>query len=225
MDGNSSALERATQLAYGLSKTLVPAVDPATVSTIAKIPFKVLLLRELFAYRLAELSISACDLFRDSRNIAATTLTRGALEAVAGLFFLDRRTRKCLDQKTLGNFSEFVNRLLLGSRHPKAKYEAYNVLNAIDELAKVIPGFRRAYDMCSEFAHPNADGLINSYGRMDHETLLFNLDPRKYQAPLEGIVSTLAAGLEFFIHVYDEMPLYLPEFAKLCEAKLALGEV
>lgn len=224
MDGNASALERATQLATGLSKALAPAVDPATVSKVAKIPFKVLLLRELFAYRLAELSTSACDLFSDGRNIAATTLTRGALEAVAGLFFLDRRTRKCLDQKALGYFSEFVNRLLLGSRNPKAKYEAYNVLNAIDELDKLIPSFRRAYDMCSEFAHPNADGMINSYGRMDHQTLLFNLDPRKYQPPVDGIVPVLAAGLELFIHVYDEMPAYLPGFAKLCEAELTRSQ-
>lgn len=220
MQGWPSSLERATQLAYGLSKALAPAVDPATVSTVAKIPFKTLLLRELFAYRLAELSTSACDLFRDGRNIAATTLTRGALESVAGLFFLDLRTRKCLDQKALGDFPKFIDRLLLGSRDPKAKHQAHNVLNAIDDLNKLIPGFRGAYDMCSEFAHPNADGMINSYGRMDRETLLFNLDPRKYQIPVDGIVPNLAAGLEFFIRVYDKMPAYLPEFAKLCEVSI-----
>jgi hypothetical protein len=109
---------------------------------------------------------------------------------------------------------------MLGSRSPGSKHQAYNVLNAVDELDKQISGFRSAYDTCSEFAHPNADGLLNSYGRIDRETLLFELNPKKYQIPVEGIVPFLAVGLELFIDVYNEMPDSLLEFAKLCETEL-----
>jgi hypothetical protein len=106
MEMQPNTLERALELAFILSNSLSPAVDPATVSKTAKIPFKALLLRELLAYRLAELSTSACELFRDGRTIAATILTRAALEAVAWLFVLDKRVGKCLAKKALGNFPD-----------------------------------------------------------------------------------------------------------------------
>lgn len=128
--------------------------------------------------------------------------------------------QKCVEVKDLGTFPEFINRVVLGSRQPDTKHQAYNVLNAIDELDKAIPGLRRAYDTCSEFAHPNPDGLINSYGRFDPKARLFNLDPKNYQVPLEAIVPLLAAGLELFVDVYGRMPDRLLEFAKLCEAEL-----
>jgi hypothetical protein len=220
-----NALERATQLASALSQSLAPAVDPATVSVTAKIPFKVLLLRELFAYRVAELGVSACELFHVGRTIGAIILTRAALESVSGLYMLDRRVKKCLEEKSLGGFPTFVSRLLLGSRSPDAEHKAYNVLDAIDEVDKLISGYRAAYDRCSEFAHPNADGMINSYGRMDRKTLLFNLDPKKYQVPVDGIVPILAGSLELFIQLYNAMPSYLLDFAKLCEAALKTDEV
>src|SRR5438094_8724850 len=88
MPPDINALERATQVARLLSASLPAAVDPATVSTKAKIPFKALLLRELFLYRLAEISNAACELFHDGRMIGATILTRACLEAVAWLFVL-----------------------------------------------------------------------------------------------------------------------------------------
>jgi hypothetical protein len=222
MQTQPNALERAIELSCILSHSLAPAVDPATVSKTAKIPFKVLLLRELLAYRLSELSTSACELFRNGHTIAATILTRAALEAVAWLFVLDQRIRKCLANETLGSFSNFIDRLMLGSRSPESEHQAYNVLNALDELDKQLSGFRHAYDTCSEFAHPNADGLINSYARMDHTTLLFDLHPKKHQIPIEGIVLFLAAGLELFIEVYNKMPDNLLKFAKLCETELGV---
>ncbi len=224
METTSDALQRATELASILSKSLAPAVDPRTVSRLAKIPFKALLLRELLMYRVAELSTNACELFRSGQTIAATTLTRAALEPIAWLFVLDRRIQKCLDEKDLGTFPDFVNRLLFGGRGPDDELKAYNILNALDEVDKHIPHFRVAYDTCCEFAHPNADGMIRSYGRMDRETLLFNLDPKKYQIPVDGIVPILAAGLEMFIDIYDRMPPYLLDFAKLCEADIRSGE-
>lgn len=220
MPPDINALERATQVARVLSASLPAAVDPATVSTKAKIPFKALLLRELLLYRIAEVSNAACELFHDHRLIGATILTRACLEAVAWLFVVDRRIQKCLDAKALGTFPDFIDRVVLGSRQPDAEHQAYNVLNAINELDEAIPGFRHAYDTCSEFAHPNADGLIGSYGRFDPKTFLFNLDPKKYQVPVDGIVPFLAAGLELFLHVYERMPDRLLEFAKLCEAEL-----
>ena len=220
MPSDINALERATQVARLLSASLPAAVDPATVSTKAKIPFKALLPRELFLYRLAEISNAACELFHDGRMIGATILTRACLEAVAWLFVLDLRIQKCIETKSLRTFPDFINRLLLGSRQTNAKHQAYNVLNAIDELNEAIPGFRRAYDTCSEFAHPNVDGVMASYARFDPKTLLFHLDPKKYQVPVDGIVPFLAAGLELFLHVYERMPDRLLEFAKLCEAEL-----
>lgn len=224
MQYESEALSTASALATALSQSLAPAVDPRTVSRTAKLPFNVLVLRELLAYRVAELSTSACDLFRSGRMIAVTSLTRGALEGIAWLFVLERKISACLDRRALGTFGTFLNRLLLGSREAGAEHEAYNVLNALDEIGAALPGFRDAYDRCSEFAHPNADGMIHSYGRMDRENRIFNLDAHKYQIPVDGIVPILAGGLEVFIHTYNNMPPRLIEFAKLCEGDLMKGE-
>ena len=220
----SKALQDATRLAYALSQSLASCADPRTVSRVAKIPFKALLLREFLAYRVAEVSTSACDLFSSGRTIAATILTRSAIEGIAWLLVLDWKIRKALQENAVGTTGDFIDRLLLGSRAPDAEHTAYNVLNAIDEVDKRMPGFRAIYDTCSEFAHPNADGMMHSYGRPDHETLIFNLDPKAYQVPVDGIAPFLAGGLDLFIDTYNGMPPHLEKFARLCEGELNNGE-
>ncbi|MBI1814686.1 MAG: hypothetical protein HYR72_06900 [Deltaproteobacteria bacterium] len=214
------ALKSATILSQALSHSLALVADPAAALSRSKIPAKVLLLRELYAYRLAELATSACDLFRDGSVVAATVLTRSALEVVAWLFSVDRKTRKCLENDAVGTLDEFLNRLLFGSRTQGAECKAYNVLDAIDEIDKMIPSFRSAYDLCSEFAHPNADGVLHSYGRYDKETIIFNLDPKKHQPPVDGIVPILAGGLGFFMGTYTNMASYLAELVALCEREI-----
>lgn len=216
----SDSLDEARRLASALSDSLAPAVDPAAVSLTAKIPFKALLLRELLSYRVAELSTVACELFESRRNISGILQTRAALESISWLFFLDRRMKKCLKRGDLDHFATFIDRLLFGSRSKETKHQAYNVLDAINAVNEEIPAFLNAYEMCSEFAHPNADGMIHSYARMDRETILFHLDTQKHQVPLDGVVPILAGGLELFIHVYNGMPDYLPQFARLCEEGL-----
>ncbi len=217
---DAELLAYAENLSQRLVGSLPSTVDPAAISVTAKIPFKVVSLREALLHRAAELAGVACDLFRRNRVVSAFLITRGLLETAAVLCDLRDRVVGAIDTSMLSELDDFLMRALMGSRETNAKIQALNVMTIVDRVAKKTTFYRNSYDTLSEFAHPNWSGVLASYSKHDAKNLLVNLgaDVAK-MSPRIGL-PILIGVLEAFIFCYKDLGLRLPDFIKLCEQSL-----
>ena len=156
-----------------------------------KEPYLALTLREALIWRVEELGATACATIRAEKYGSATLVVRALIETCAILSQL----RELLDGRTGVNddVRAKLYRMLFGARNNAALPDAINVLTFIDHLQKRFPGTRvaRAYDLFSEYAHPNWAGVAGLYATMDHklyETRFGTKDQPHFRASLTDAV-------------------------------------
>jgi len=226
MDKVELMLESATQQFEELRLALVREVDPASISTISKIPFKILLARETLLYRAVDLGEASCMCFKENNIVSGACLSRAFQETIAVLFYVNRKSKKAILDKDLHHLDEYTMKVLMGSKDDKSRPDPVNILTMIDRIDKEIPKFRAIYDKLSEIAHPNWHGTLGIYSSRDKERLMTTLGTN---IRLENItrgqgVSALIAGLEVLVFVYDEFAKFLPQLIQICENDIEQNE-
>jgi hypothetical protein len=213
-----TTIERATALAEMLSASLVKEIDIRALGMPSKLPFKAVTVRELLAHRLAELSVTAVELFKSGRVVSAILLTRAALETTSTLFVLSARIHESLKRRDLSGVDESLMKMLFGGRSEMAPERAINVLSHLDKMDKKYEGTRWWYDELSEYTHPNFPGLMGSYGNIDEEEFIVHLgiNERTEEAGIKFGVSALCSCLEVAVYIYNQMGGPLGEFCLLC---------
>ena len=175
---NIALLKEANKLCENIRQNLPNVADPAAVSIESKIPFKVLSIRELMLWRISDISDSAHELYKNEEIVSAIILTRSVMESVSVLFVLLEKLEKALEEDSIERLDDDVMRLLLGGRLEDSYFQSFNIITLIDKLDKWSNGFRKAYDELSEFAHPNWSGCLGSYGKIDEEKFLLELNSK-----------------------------------------------
>ena len=99
-------LQKGLKLSAQLKACRPPRVDPATISTKAKIPFKALCIREVLLYRVSELAEVALMCYQQNQLVAAATLTRALLESVALLYWLYKELTAAVAEKSTGKIDD-----------------------------------------------------------------------------------------------------------------------
>lgn len=192
-------------------------VDPASVSTIAKAPFKALSIREITYQRNLELAHSARILFKNKQYLSAFIISRSVIETTAITVYLYFLLKKSTDNFDLKAVDEELMKLLLGGRRNFTSLQSTNIVTIIDKINKKVPVVREMYDMLSEYTHPNWSGCQGAFGRIDKENVLLKLGPSSdFLNPMIGI-PVLIATLELFEHYYNKIPDVLKIFSQLCE--------
>ncbi|MBW2605065.1 MAG: hypothetical protein JRE28_12245, partial [Deltaproteobacteria bacterium] len=108
-------IEICKELVALFKNNLPSRVDPASLTWESKIPWKAMALREALLYRVAELSESAIDLYeKGNRTISAFIITRAVHETTALFYSFYERLEKVTSSRFLGDFDEFIMRLLFG---------------------------------------------------------------------------------------------------------------
>jgi hypothetical protein len=211
-------LNHGMELSARLKASLPPRVDPATISTRAKIPFKALCIREVLLYRVSELADTAIACFRQDQLVAAATLTRALLESVALFYWLYKEVRAAVETGATGRIDEFLGRAMVGTRNESTPLLAHNVMNAIDAVTGDIDYYRKVYEELCEIAHPNWAGGLGAYGKLNTEMIWYELGTSRLPRLL--ILGPLVWSLELFIEFYSRIIPDLKKFAKLCEDEL-----
>lgn len=199
------ALDRAKELSALITNCLPEKVEAAALTLNSKLPFKALCLRELLLHRVAELAATAVTLFEARKSVAAAVLTRSIVETVAVVYDLDRALTRFNEDKDSKTFDSFLTQALLGSKRPDSLYQAKNVLTLIGHVDKVVPGFRKSYDILSEIAHPNHSGMLGSFGQFDERTLALNLGTRERSLAFDSGTTALSGSLSMFHSLYNDM--------------------
>ena len=195
-------IEDARQVAKSFRASLPDQVSAASLTLKSKTPFKALVLREALIHRVSSLSDGAISEFDAGRWVSATVLVRGVVETTALLFTLNRRVSRALRDKSDDDLTEFLRRTMVSSRTEPSLPESINVLNFIDAVEKEFPGFRRQYEVLSEYAHPNWCGVLGAFSKLDRETHTVSF--KAFEAtPAKTNIAGLMSALVVAEYVYN----------------------
>lgn len=143
-----------------------------------KAPFRCWLLREAVFWRATDLLTQSHALYAQGHALGARILLRSAFETVSVLIYLNQLIQQVLDGSL--DFHEFGTKtsvLLLGSRDGSTKHQSINIVTILKKCDRRYPGIERLYAALSESAHPNYEGLLAGYSKVDreeHETRFSN---------------------------------------------------
>ena len=155
-------LRKGLLLSQRLKASLPPRIDPATISTTAKIPFKALCIREVMLYRVSELAEAGLLCYQQKQFVAAATLTRALLESVAILYWLFKELQAAVAARETKKIDDFLGKALVGTRNETTPLLAHTVMKAIDVVTKDIDYYRKVYEELCEIAHPNYGGGLGA---------------------------------------------------------------
>lgn len=141
-----------------------------------KVTFRSLVIRETAFWRVHDLLLQSYTLQMQGMILGARILLRSALETTAMLIYLNHLTRGVLEgSENFHDFSKMTSRLLLGSKNRSTGHEAVNILTVLKHSEKRYPGVTGLFEMLSEAAHPNYEGMGFGYSRIDHARHVSNL--------------------------------------------------
>ncbi len=219
----NDAMREVEQCPVRFAESLPQSVEVAARGVKAKAPYKAMAIRAALIWRTEELARNAYAALQRGDLAAAIVLARAVVECTALMarlvhvvFERSKATEEELDYT--------LNKMLLGWKSPSDMPEAFNILTPIDHLNRQAPGVRRAYDLMSEFAHPNWSGVSSLFSRTDREKYVthFGRFETKQEALRAKAVSALAACLAIFEFDYnkfaDVMPVWLAELERLWPA-------
>ncbi|MGI4789549.1 MAG: hypothetical protein ACRYFS_11940 [Janthinobacterium lividum] len=210
-------LSQVKEASATMKDSLPSRVDPYTISRISKLPFKAVAIRELLLHRGSELASIACELYERQSGVSAYILTRSFLETTAILYWLYQRVEEVTKTGIVGEIDEFLVKMLMGTRNPDLPVISYNILTAVDRVARTFTPFREMYDDLSEYVHPNWYGTQAAYGKLDAENEWLDLGAGVSDWPTEIGLGYLLSSLQIFELYYNSLADLFPIFAEICD--------
>ncbi|MFZ5776379.1 MAG: hypothetical protein ACOY3Z_12925 [Thermodesulfobacteriota bacterium] len=198
-------LDLAKQLASNVRESLPKELYAGSFTLKSKIPYKASSFREVLIHRLSDLADVAVDLYEANRFIPAVIVTRSVVETTAVTYWLYQKSCEFIENHNVESFDDFLMKGMLGSKDGTTKYEAYNVLTAVDRLDKEFPGLRNMYNTLCEFTHPNWSGVMGSYSWIEKEKYLLHLGKEHRQPPIAFGLGPLIGGLAIFQDYYNAL--------------------
>jgi len=202
-DEKMIALSR--KLAENIREGLPKGVNARAFTLESKLSFKVTSLREVLIHRIAELALTAVELYESDKLVSAFVVTRAVIETVAMIYWLHEKVMEFLSSKDIQKLDDFLMRAMLGSRDGTTSLDSYNVLAAVDRVDKEFLDFRKMYDRLCEFTHPNWSGVLGSYGKIDRERFILRLGSDLRRQPIAFGLEPLIGGLTIFEHYYNDL--------------------
>lgn len=169
-----------------------------------KAPFRCWLLREAAFWRVTDLLTQSYALHQRGHGLGARILLRSGFETLATLIYLNHNMRTVLAGKLdFHEFSDLTTRQVAGSKNQPGRPDAVNVLTMLDKGDKRYPGLRGIYDSLSESAHPNFEGMVWGYSKVDHDEYETNFSNRWMDLYGERHLGSMELCMMTFNHEYD----------------------
>ncbi len=171
-----------------------------------KAAYRVWMLREAAFWRLNDLMTQSYALHEQGHGLGARILLRGAFESLATLIYLNQLIRQVLDGKL--SFHDFGNKtatLLLGSRDCSTDHQAINIMTVLEKSDKRYPGILKLYSILSESAHPNYEGMVVGYSKVDHDEYETHFSNRWMELHGEHHLVSMELCMGTFHHEYNNV--------------------
>jgi hypothetical protein len=199
-----------------LSARKVPEIDGYLISPVATLPSRVADVMQLGTRRMLDVADSAIREINLERANGACLLVRAVFETGCLMFYLSEQVRRAVqspDSADLERLGAFAFNTLVGSG-PKAKtfvfqegHRVTNVLTIMEKLDKELDApFLGYYEGLSEHSHPNAHGMLLTYGDTHRGCVTTFTDGKqsRIDASLHMCVSALAISLKLAESSYSQ---------------------
>ena len=171
-----------------------------------KAPFRVWELREAVFWRLHDLMTQSHALHQQGHGLGARILLRSGFELLAILIYLNQLMQQVLDGKlSFHAFGKRTSVLLLGSRDGSTGYQSINILTILQKCDKRYPGIEKLYATLSESAHPNYEGMVVGYSKIDHDEYETHLSNRWMELHGDRHLGSMELCMSTFHHEYNEV--------------------
>ncbi len=201
-----------------LKKQLPDEVNTFELCKWSRIPFKVKTIEGVLLHRIYDLGIDSLSLYKKNKKLQSIMIIRSVQESVAVLFLITEKIEKCVNRKSLGNIDSFLIKCLFGCKiDPIKKTTPIHIMDAIRCLDRRIPGSQTAYDVISEYVHPNGPGTFGCYGNLDESVGTYSFGPKyKNESFLVGIhnLSAFLKSTNYIINIINDN---FDDFTELCE--------
>lgn len=209
MEVQEALLEEALRYKKLLSDNLPLGADPLSFSKLnSKSPYVALCYREAQFFRIEELARGLFESASRRDAVVSILIARAITESVAGVWYLRRQVLLALENKlTPTDLHSKLVRLLAGRRDSEPAKQAIQVLKFIDSVEKLVPGFRKNYELLSEYSHPNWDGALGLFGRRDEETHITYFERREERiaVAIELALNSFIGAVGIFLEFYNDL--------------------
>lgn len=220
-------LAEAHEIAARLRASLPSQVGFADFGVVSWAPYQLLVIREALIWRTEELARNACEAIEREDLAVAALLARAVAESAALNWYLVKLLKERAGY-TPGQLTGKLMQLLVGMKRKKDGAtepgaddlpEAINVATFVKHVNRELPGFDEAYNLLSEFAHPNWLGVVGLYSKHDAEKFRTEFGRGLHAQRGSRLARALVLGLAAFEIGYDKitdaMPAFLAELEKL----------
>lgn len=208
-----------------LDEQRIEKLEPIDISKTAKIPFKIVTIREIYLCRTVDFAISSRLLIDNKSLVPLITLVRSLMETNSIFLRINNLTKKAIDEDNIDNLDEEAMIVLCGTKEEdEEEYKSKNILGYLDKAAKEYEPFplREIYDNLSEFVHPNHDGCLGSYGSIagNFEHLHLGLHLEENDFVFKQAINFLLINLQLFKKEYETNKVLVKHLIPICESKL-----
>ena len=102
-------------------------------------------------------------------------------------------------------FAQKTSTLLLGSRDGSTNHPALNIVTILSKCDRRYPGLEKLYGLLSESAHPNYEGMMAGYSKVDHSERETHFANRWMQLHGASHLEAMDLCMMTFHHEYDEV--------------------
>lgn len=211
-----------------LSEVLLGRDSPASI------PDKVLVLMHALAHRMAELSRAYVREVNARSFTPSFLLARAMLEGGCLAYDLTSRVAEALkadSTSTLPDLDAHLTRVMHGAKSKawlpgEDDPVAVNILTVLDRVARELgPSLKQSFEDMCEFAHPNAAGVLSSYGDLDtvRHIQTFNTEPARETDGNRAVswhLRTTALALAIFSTAQALRDRQRSRLISLCEREL-----
>ncbi|MDD9732798.1 hypothetical protein PVW46_23110 [Mameliella sp. AT18] len=171
-----------------------------------KAPFRSWMLREAVFWRLHDLLTQSYALHQQGHGLGARILLRSGFETVAVLVYLNQQMQQVLDGKlNFHLFSDKTTTLLAGSRDGSTTHRSLNIMTILEKCDKRYPGLAKLYAILSESAHPNYEGMITGYSKVDHDEYETHFSNRWMELHGDKHLGSMDMCMMTFHHEYNDV--------------------
>lgn len=171
-----------------------------------KAPFRCWVLREAAFWRVTDLLTQSHALHQQGHGLGARILLRSGFETLATLIYLNLKMQAVMDGKlNFHKFGQVTTQLVGGRKNDTEGPVAINIVTMLDHGDKRYPGLRGIYDSLSESAHPNFEGMVWGYSKVNHDEYETNFSNRWMALYGERHLNSLDLCMFTFHHEYNDV--------------------
>jgi hypothetical protein len=171
-----------------------------------KAPFRCWLLREAAFWRVTDLLTQSYALHQQGHGLGARILLRSGIETLASLIYLNQLIQQVVSSKLdFHKFGQKASILLLGSRDGSTTHQSLNIVTILQKCDKRYPGLEKLYGTLSESAHPNYEGMVAGYSKVDHDEFETRFSNRWMQIYGASHLDSMELYMMTFHHEYDDV--------------------